>query len=156
MRADARSLLDRLGRSDFAYKEFADRFSDLELWPLFEALLKDPRLFQQEAEAQGVSGNEPVTAPGIAAARPVEAASSAFAASARASAAPPPAPPHQSPAPAVAPAPAPASAPTGTESLAELFSRYEAGGDAAPRTRQQQDVRAMLRRLSDLDSQGKL
>lgn len=47
MRIDARNLLARLGKSDFAYKEFADRFSDLELWPLLEALLKDPRLFVQ-------------------------------------------------------------------------------------------------------------
>ncbi|WP_395397229.1 hypothetical protein WBP07_31635 [Novosphingobium sp. BL-8A] len=44
MRIDARNLLDRLGRSDFAYKEFEDRFTDLELWPIMEALLRDPRL----------------------------------------------------------------------------------------------------------------
>lgn len=44
MRIDARNLLDRLGRSDFSYKEFEDRFTDLELWPIMEALLRDPRL----------------------------------------------------------------------------------------------------------------
>lgn len=44
MRVDAKSLLDRLGRSEFNYREFADRFSELELWPLFEALLHDQRL----------------------------------------------------------------------------------------------------------------
>ena len=44
MRIDARNLLDRLGRSDFNYKEFEDRFTDLELWPILEALLRDPRL----------------------------------------------------------------------------------------------------------------
>lgn len=44
MRIDARNLLDRLGKSDFAYKEFEDRFTDLELWPILEALLRDPRL----------------------------------------------------------------------------------------------------------------
>lgn len=44
MRIDARNLLDRLGRNEFAYKEFEDRFSDLELWPILEALLRDPRL----------------------------------------------------------------------------------------------------------------
>lgn len=44
MRIDARNLLDRLGRNEFAYREFEDRFSDLELWPLLEALLRDPRL----------------------------------------------------------------------------------------------------------------
>lgn len=50
MRADARNLLERLGKQDFAYKEFTDRFSDLELWPVFEALLADKRLFS-EADA---------------------------------------------------------------------------------------------------------
>ncbi|KPH58690.1 hypothetical protein ACLIMP_09725 [Novosphingobium aerophilum] len=44
MRIDARNLLDRLGRNEFAYKEFEDRFTDLELWPILEALLRDPRL----------------------------------------------------------------------------------------------------------------
>lgn len=44
MRADVRNLLDRLGKSDFAYKEFTDRFGDLQLWPIFELMLKDPRL----------------------------------------------------------------------------------------------------------------
>jgi hypothetical protein len=44
MRVDVKSLLNRLGKTDFAYREFADRFSDMELWPIFEALLKDPRM----------------------------------------------------------------------------------------------------------------
>ena len=131
MRADARSLLDRLGRSDFAYKEFADRFSDLELWPLFEALLKDPRVFAQESVA-GSSSDTPsdaVAAPGIAAARPAGAAPRA---------------------------PTPPALPSGTESLADLFSRYEAQGEAASEPRSGQDVRAMLRRLSDLGERGEL
>lgn len=131
MRADARSLLDRLGRSDFAYKEFADRFSDLELWPLFEALLKDPRLFQQElvASTGSVSLDEAVIAPGIAAARPAGTV------------------PRQ---------PTPPVLPSGTESLADLFSRYEAESGTPPQSRSGQDVRAMLRRLSDLDERGEL
>lgn len=127
MRADARSLLDRLGRSDFAYKEFADRFSDLELWPLFESLLKDPRLFQQELAAaiESASPNEPVAAPGIASARPA-------------------APTKRT------------AAPSGGETLADLFNRYESEAGGAPQTRQGQDVRAMLRRLSELDARGEL
>ena len=44
MRLDVKNLLARLGSNDFAYLEFEDRFSDLELLPIFEALLKDPRL----------------------------------------------------------------------------------------------------------------
>lgn len=131
MRADARTLLDRLGRSDFAYKEFADRFSDLELWPLFEALLKDPRVFQQETVANSEPGiaAEAVSAPGIAAARPAGTA-------------------PRSPVPPVLP--------SSTQSLADLFNRYEAASAAAPQPPQGQDVRAMLRRLSDMDERGEL
>jgi hypothetical protein len=123
MRADARSLLDRLGRSDFAYKEFADRFSDLELWPLFEALLKDPRLFQQDLAS--VSAAEAVTAPSIAGARLAEPAERG-----------------------------PASG--GSETLADLFRRYEGDPAAPPAQQQGHDVRAMLRRLSDLGDRGEL
>ncbi|VWX53631.1 hypothetical protein [Novosphingobium sp. 9U] len=127
MRADARNLLDRLGRGDFAYREFADRFSDLELWPLFEALLKDPRVFQQETVAEAVDPRpaEPVSAPGIAAARPAGSGDRG------------------------------GSLAVG-ESLADLFNRYEAGASAPQQVRQGQDVRAMLRRLSDLDERGEL
>ncbi len=44
MRADIANLLDRLGRRDFQYREFHDAFADMELWPIFEALLKDERV----------------------------------------------------------------------------------------------------------------
>lgn len=44
MRQDARSLLEKLSRKDFAYKEFADPFADMELWPIFTALLTDERV----------------------------------------------------------------------------------------------------------------
>lgn len=44
MRADAKALLDRLGKSDFKYRVFVDRFADLESWPIFEAVLRDSRL----------------------------------------------------------------------------------------------------------------
>jgi hypothetical protein len=144
MRADARSLLDRLGRSDFAYKEFADRFSDLELWPLFEALVKDPRLFLQDtsiASAAAVERQPQAPAPRVAhpqVAHPQVAM-----------------PLASRPAEPARPAPR-APAPSGAESLAELFNRYEGGAEAAPQPRQPQDVRAMLRRLSDLDDRGEL
>lgn len=61
MRADANNLLERLGRQDFAYREFADRFAELEPWPLFEALLKDRRLF---ASARTDTGSTRVVAGG--------------------------------------------------------------------------------------------
>ncbi|OAN58900.1 hypothetical protein [Sphingobium sp. TCM1] len=44
MRADAANLLARLGRRDFRYREFTDNFADMELWPIFEALLTDKRV----------------------------------------------------------------------------------------------------------------
>lgn len=153
MRADARSLLDRLGRSDFAYKEFADRFSDLELWPLFEALLKDPRLYQPELTAvPGVSG-EVVAPTSIAAARPAEPTRLAE---------PLPAPePMPEPFAARVRSPEPVRAveaprAPASESLADLFSRYENDSSVGPEGRTGQDVRAMLRRLSELDKRGEL
>lgn len=48
MRQDAKALLERLGQQKFRYQEFPDRFPDMELWPLFEALLKDPRVIGEE------------------------------------------------------------------------------------------------------------
>lgn len=44
MRSDAANLLARLGRRDFRYREFTDNFADMELWPIFEALLTDERI----------------------------------------------------------------------------------------------------------------
>lgn len=114
MRVDARNLLDRLGRSNFSYKEFEDRFTELELWPLLEALLKDPRL-------QALDGAAAEAAPAAAAeqARMGEDATPFDA----------------------------------------LFRRYEQGAPAtAPAAPPplRQDVRALLRRLSDLGANGEL
>lgn len=118
MRIDAKNLLDRLGKNDFAYKEFEDRFNELELWPIFEALLHDPRL-QAMDRAERAS---PV---------PVEK--------------------HG----AVETVPA--------QSLSAFFGRYgeEASSnisEASPprRSAQPQDVRAMLRHLSDLGARGEI
>lgn len=117
MRIDARNLLDRLGKNDFAYKEFEDRFTELELWPILEALLRDPRL--QAIDQADNAAPEP-----IAVTAAVEAPSS--------------------------------------EPLTSLFSRYgrepAATTDAVGERRgaQAQDVRAMLRHLSDLGSRGEI
>lgn len=119
MRIDARNLLDRLGKNDFAYKEFEDRFTELELWPILEALLRDPRL-------QAIDQAEPTIASALEA-TPTEVVES-----------------------------------YSGESLSSLFSRYgnAAAVGSTPSDRrggaQQQDVRAMLRHLSDLGSQGKI
>lgn len=51
MRSDVKTLLDRLGKSDFNYRDFADRFSELETWPVFEAVLRDPRVHQVNVNA---------------------------------------------------------------------------------------------------------
>ncbi len=49
MRQDAKNLLARLNRRDFKYQEFADPFADMELWPIFEALLIDERVVGERA-----------------------------------------------------------------------------------------------------------
>ncbi|WP_404479632.1 hypothetical protein [Novosphingobium sp. BL-52-GroH] len=120
MRIDARNLLDRLGKNDFAYKEFEDRFTELELWPILEALLRDPRL-------QAIDQAENAVPEPVVASEAVEA-------------------PQAFPA----------------EPLSGLFSRYGRGPAVATdpagdrRGTQAQDVRAMLRHLSDLGSRGEI
>ncbi|MFC0205121.1 hypothetical protein [Novosphingobium soli] len=112
MRIDARNLLDRLGKNDFAYREFEDRFSELELWPILEALLRDPRL------------------------QAIDQAEAALPA------------PHE-------------DAPKVAEPAGGMFSRYGRGERAADRAGERraapaQDVRAMLRHLSELGSRGEI
>lgn len=51
MRRDARSLLEKLSRKDFRYREFADPFPDTELWPIFEVVLRDERVVGEEASS---------------------------------------------------------------------------------------------------------
>lgn len=51
MRSDAANLLARLGRRDFRYREFTDNFADMELWPIFEALLTDERIVGKPVSA---------------------------------------------------------------------------------------------------------
>ena len=47
MRSDASALLEKLDRKGFDYRQFPDRYADLELWPIFEALLADPRILER-------------------------------------------------------------------------------------------------------------
>ena len=49
MRRDARKLLEKLNRKDFAYREFEDRFSETELWPIFAAVLGDRKIVGDDA-----------------------------------------------------------------------------------------------------------
>lgn len=49
MRRDARKLLEKLNRKDFAYREFEDRFSETELWPIFAAVLGDQKVVGDDA-----------------------------------------------------------------------------------------------------------
>ena len=44
IRNDVSSLLDRIGRQDLRYREFGDPLGDMEMWPIFEALLQDRRI----------------------------------------------------------------------------------------------------------------
>ena len=117
MRIDAKNLLNRLGKNDFSYKEFEDRFNELELWPIFEALLHDPRLQAidradrlapvAEEEPEIVEANDP-------------------------------------------------------QPLSALFNRYAQGPQTEPEQPeahhvvQTQDIRAMLRHLSDIGGKGKI
>ena len=48
MRSDASALLQKLDRQNFDYRQFPDRYADLELWPIFEALLGDPRILERK------------------------------------------------------------------------------------------------------------
>lgn len=139
MRLDARNLLEKLGKNDFAYREFEDRFTELELWPILEALLRDPRLqaIDQAENAAAAPPAEPEEIPLF------EGFSSAPTATASAPVGPDAG--HQ-----------------GGESLSSLFSRYGTPAAAAPaipserRGAQAPDVRAMLRHLSDLGSRGEI
>lgn len=138
MRVDASNLLNRLGRQDFSYKEFEDRFTELELWPMLEALLKDPRLLELDgAAASGPASPSPESLP------------HAHAPAAEFTATPP------------RPAAPPAPEPVATDSIGALFRRYEgpnaAAAPAPPAPAGSgQDVRAMLRHLSELGSRGEI
>lgn len=71
MRHDARALLEKLSRQDFQYKQFEDRFADMELWPIFEALLKDERVAGSHTEPETPTWTE--TQPGPQPATPARA-----------------------------------------------------------------------------------
>lgn len=60
MRSDIKILLDKLGKNQFRYKEFADRFSDLDTWPIFESVIRDPRVLNSELNG-GSSLEQPHT-----------------------------------------------------------------------------------------------
>ncbi|WP_121114904.1 hypothetical protein [Croceibacterium ferulae] len=51
IRNDVSSLLDRIGRHDLRYREFGDPLGDMEMWPIFEALLQDRRIVGEAPSA---------------------------------------------------------------------------------------------------------
>ena len=128
MRSDAANLLSRLGQTKFRYQEFSDNFADMELWPLFEALIRDSRISGHAARAD--DGMSLLNERG---------------ASERGQAAP-----QRSPVPQKAPVKA-EPRPGG------LFGRYDdaafapRAGDGA-----QDDIRSLLRKLNDRVEQGEL
>lgn len=103
MRTDVAILLERLGKREFHYQEFADRFADVELWPLFETLIRDPRILTPTAAQTA----EPA------------------AAAPKASAAPAPSMPQAEKAPVTA-------VPTAPADLAALFARYGGAPEETP------------------------
>ena len=132
MRKDVANLLAKLGKRDFQYQEFADRFSDVELWPLFETLINDPRILnappaQDNSEDQVTANAAASTATSTATAAP---------AAARVEEA---APPAELAAPAA-------------KDLSNLFARY--GGQNAEDA--PGDVHSLLQKLAQQIEQGKL
>lgn len=131
MRKDVANLLAKLGKREFHYQEFADRFSDVELWPLFETLIHDPRILnappaEDNAEA-AVTAN----------ATPSPAATATLAAII------PARPESETAATEATPA---------AKDLSNLFARY--GGQNAEDA--PGDVHALLQKLAQQIEQGKL
>jgi hypothetical protein len=59
MRQDAKSLLDRLNRQEFRYRDFTEAAEEIELWPLFQALLRDPRIVGMRSTAADLADPPP-------------------------------------------------------------------------------------------------
>ncbi|GGI74138.1 hypothetical protein GCM10007973_08700 [Polymorphobacter multimanifer] len=53
MRRDAKELLSRLGAGSFKYQEFENAWSDLDSWPIFQAIVQDGRVVGNEALKAG-------------------------------------------------------------------------------------------------------
>jgi hypothetical protein len=102
MRTDVANLLERLGKREFHYQEFADRFADVELWPLFETLIRDPRILTATAPTDAEPAAPSKQAPTAAAPTPVQAPAAA------------------------------APATTAPADLAALFARYGGAPDDTP------------------------
>lgn len=141
MRADAKVLLERLGRSDFRYREFVDRFAELESWPIFEALLKDPRIMPQseaaalEAAEPGDSERQPAPRAQARPAEPEQPRTTTL----------PHTPAHEPASPATIPLVASTHAQGASQSERQtdsLFGRYG-------RPERAQNIRSLLQRLSD-------
>ena len=62
MRTDVANLLERLGKRDFHYQDFAERFTDMELWPLFETLIRDPRILDAAPHPVELAAAQPQAA----------------------------------------------------------------------------------------------
>ncbi|TPG43618.1 hypothetical protein EAH79_01420 [Sphingomonas koreensis] len=132
MRRDARDLLDKLGRRDVRYRQFVDSTTDMELWPIFEALLRDDRVIGADWPTQaephgGLVERRPASDDAVnSAGRPID------------------------PFPDAREAPAAASKPAGSS----LFGNYEPTGRPVMRpstTPRAQSIRNFLSHLSDDD-----
>lgn len=57
MRQDAKTLLDRLDRHYLEYQDFTAVAEEIELWPLFQTLLRDPRIVGNREQSVPASGS---------------------------------------------------------------------------------------------------
>ena len=57
MRQDAKTLLDRLDRHYLDYQDFTAVAEEIELWPLFQTLLRDPRIVGNREQSVPASGS---------------------------------------------------------------------------------------------------
>lgn len=59
MRQDVKTLLERLGDETFSYYDFDTSPRDIDIWPIFEALLRDERIIGADTRILARVAREP-------------------------------------------------------------------------------------------------
>lgn len=64
MRTDVSSVQAKLGGNEFAHRDFSDTFADMNIWPIYAALLTDARVVGRAmSPLDARATNPPVPAP---------------------------------------------------------------------------------------------